>query len=110
MIILDTTVVNKKISTIILICKAKIYRNKVSTRLAYISVSSLTLLMKPSLSGGGPSSLSILEVEVLIRALFLAIATIWIPPPTITPSAASKAFCFTGWPCAKVAPTLAPLR
>lgn len=64
--------------------------------------------MKPSPGDGGPSSLGILEVEVLIRGLFKGVAPIWIPPSTIPPAAASKAFCFTGWPCAKVAPTLAP--
>lgn len=50
MINLDTTEVNITISTIILLCKDKKYKNKVSTELAYISLFSLRLLMKPSLS------------------------------------------------------------
>lgn len=92
LIILDTTGDSKTISTIILISKAKIYINKVSTELAYISLSSLTQLMKPSPTYGGPSSLGIFEVEVLIMALFLSIARIWIPPPTILPHLPVKLF------------------
>lgn len=45
-IISDTTVVNKTISAIIILnYKANIYTNKNSTRLAYFSISYLTLLM-----------------------------------------------------------------